>query len=100
MILEYVRDKVDPNNPQVYRQLAVLQWNWKIPRGAVLAMRRAVELAPNQPAFRLDLASLYQLVNRPDLARQELQAALAIDPSCAPARQLQEQLTGEGRKAV
>jgi len=93
MLLQHVLSNVDPNNPEAYRQLALLQWNWKIPRGAVFAMRRAVELAPNQPSFRLDMASLYQLVNRPDLARQELQAALAIDPSCAPARQLLRQLS-------
>jgi hypothetical protein len=92
-ILQYVVDKVDPNNPEVYRQLALLQWNWKVPHGAVPAMQRAVELAPNQPAFRLDMASLYLLVRRPDLARQELETALAIDPSCAPARQMLEQLT-------
>ena len=91
-ILQHVISKVDPKNAEVYRQLALLQWSWKIPRGAVFAMRRAVELAPNQPTLRLDLASLYQLVNRPDLARQELQAALAIDPACAPARQLLRQL--------
>lgn len=88
----YVRDKVDPNNPEVFRQLAVLQWNWKIPRGAVMAMRRAVELAPNEPALRVDMAGLYCLVNRPDLARQELQAALAVDPSCGPALDLLRQL--------
>jgi hypothetical protein len=93
MILQYILTRLDPNNPQVYRQLALLQWKWKIPRGAVMAMRRAVELAPNQPAFHLDLASLYQLVNRPDLARQELQTALRIDPTCAPARQLLQQLS-------
>jgi hypothetical protein len=92
-ILQYVLSKIDPNNAEVYRQLAILQWAWKIPRGAVFAMRRAVELAPNQPTLRLDLASLYQLVNRLDLARLELQAALAIDPTCAPARQLLEQLS-------
>ena len=98
-ILQHVL-KVDPNNPEVYRQLALLQWNWKIPRGAVMAMRHAVELAPNQVSFRLDMASLYQLVNRPDLARQELRAALAIDPSCAPARQLLRQLSGDQRRAA
>ena len=87
-ILAYVLDKVDPKNPEVYRQLAVLQWDWKIPWGAVLAMQRAVELAPNQPAFRCDMATLYRAVNRPDLARQELQNALNIDPTCAPARQM------------
>src|SRR5665213_53470 len=92
-ILHYVLDKIDPNIPEVRRQLAVLLWKWKVPRGAVMAMRRAVELEPNQPDFRLDMAKLYVLVNRPDLARQELQAALAIDPSCAPARQLLGQLT-------
>jgi hypothetical protein len=91
-ILSYVRDKIDPNNPEVYRQLAVLQWNWKVPHGAVTAMQRAVELAPNQVAFRLDMANLYLLVKRPDLALPELQAALVIDPSCAPARQLLGQL--------
>jgi tetratricopeptide (TPR) repeat protein len=92
-ILQHVLEKVDPNNPQAYRHLALLQWRWKVPHGAVIAMRRAVELAPNQPAFRLDMAILYRLVNRPDLARQELQTALAIDPSCAPARQLLGELT-------
>ena len=94
-ILQYVRDEVAPNNPEVFREMAILQWNWKVPRGAVMAMRRAVELAPNQPALRIELATLYRLVNRPDLARHELQAALAIDPSYAPARQLLAQLSGE-----
>jgi len=98
-ILSYVRDKIDPNNPEVFRQLAILQWNWKVPHGAVAAMQRAVELAPNQLTFRLDMASLYLLVKRPDLARQELQAALAIDPSCAPARQLLDQLTARSSDA-
>ncbi|HEX4794141.1 MAG TPA: tetratricopeptide repeat protein [Humisphaera sp.] len=91
-ILQYVLEKVDPKNAEVYRQLAVLQWDWKVPHGAVAAMRRAVALAPREPSFRVDMASLYLLVQRPDLARQELQTALAVDPTCAPARQLLEQL--------
>jgi tetratricopeptide (TPR) repeat protein len=95
-ILQYVRDKVDPTNAEVYREMAILQWNWKVPHGAVMAMRRAVELAPNQLALRLDLASLYRLVNRPDLARQQLQTALTIDPTCAPARQLLGELGVNG----
>jgi len=91
-ILQYVLDKVDPDNPEVYRQLALLQWNWKVPWGAVIAMQRAVELAPKHPEFRIDLASLYRMVKRPDLARKEVEEVLKLDPGNGPARQLLEQL--------
>ena len=92
-ILQHVVEKVDPKSPEAYRHLALLEWNWKLPRGAVKAMQHAVELAPNHPGFHVDMAILYRLLNRPDLARQELQTALAIDPSSAQARQLLGELT-------
>ena len=98
-ILQYLLDEVEPNNAEAYRQLAVLNWARNLPRGAVMGMRRAVELAPHRLVYRMDLAELYRLVNRPDLAQQEVHAALAIDPNHAPARQLLAQLTARPQDA-
>jgi len=73
--------KMDPRNAEVYAQMAVLNWEQKVPKGAVVAMRQAVALQPDSIRYRMTLSDLYRRVNRPDLAQRDIEAALNLSPN-------------------
>jgi len=73
--------KMDPRNAEVYALMAVLNWEQKVPKGAVVAMRQAVALQPDSIRYRMTLADLYRRVNRPDLAQRDIEAALNLSPN-------------------
>ena len=49
--------------------------------GAIQAVQKAVEKAPNEPAYRLNLAELYRRNGDFDLARQSLRKTLELAPN-------------------
>ncbi len=62
--------------------------------GAVACLRRAVELAPRNPAAHRNLAVALLAVGAGDEARRELRRVIELDPSDAAARQQLETLGG------
>ena len=72
---------LDPRNAEAHVQLAVLNWEQNVPKGAVMAMRQAVALQPNSMQYRMRLAELWRLVGRPDYAQREIEEALKLSPN-------------------
>ena len=73
--------KLDSRSAEAHRQMAMLNWEQNVPRGAVIAMRQAVALQPNDPQYRATLAEMFRRVGRLDFAQQELEAALNLQPN-------------------
>lgn len=67
---------LDPNQPRCLREFGLLAIRIGQVDEGLVCLRRAVELAPNDPAAVQDLASGLQQVDRPDEARKMLRAAL------------------------
>jgi Tfp pilus assembly protein PilF len=55
---------------------------------AIPLARRAVEVEPHAAQNRFNLALMYLNHNQPELARQQLEAVLRLDPNHAGAREL------------
>ena len=73
----------EPDNPEVYNRIGLLQWDLGVVEDAIRTLRRAVDLQPRWPAYRYNLGEMYRRLGRFDQAEGEYQAALAIDPNDA-----------------
>ena len=86
--------RLSPDNGHYVNTLGA--WQLQMGRGsrARQTLDRAQELIPTSPDPLLNLAVLYQATGDLDLARQQLAAALRLDPDHAAARRLQKKLGG------
>lgn len=76
-------DKLAPNRAALLDTLASAQASEKRLADAVATQRRAVQLAPEVPGYRLNYARLLVDAGRRDEARAELQTLAALGPSFA-----------------
>ena len=73
--------KLVPDNPAFMDTLAFALWAEKAPAQALEAQRRAVEMAPTEPAFRLSLARMALEAGDKTLARAEIERLKALGNS-------------------
>ncbi|HKQ51527.1 MAG TPA: winged helix-turn-helix domain-containing protein, partial [Pyrinomonadaceae bacterium] len=73
---------LDPNLAEAYDALGWLKfladWDWA---GAEVAIRRAIELNPNDPDAHSNYAALLSVLGRHDEAQREAERALQLDPT-------------------
>lgn len=67
------------NHPQPHQLLGLALLNAGDLKGAKKSLRRAVNLAPGEADYHAHLGDLYRLKRQPELARNCLQRALALD---------------------
>lgn len=81
-----------PGNPAVLDTLGVLQVAGGQGEEGLANLRKAVEIAPDKPGLRTNLAKAYAQLGRKDEARKELDAALAQLPGDSPQRKAVQEI--------
>jgi tetratricopeptide (TPR) repeat protein len=74
-------NEIDPNSVWVHEVSGEIMESMKNFDGALIEYKKAVELAPQQPGFHYALGNAYWSLQTWDLATQQFQQELAIDPS-------------------
>lgn len=74
-----------PNDAPAYSNIGYCQFRLGRREEALAAYLRARELAPNDPHYACDLASVYLKIGRIDLAQRLFSEALTLDTACLPA---------------
>lgn len=95
--------EVEPGDSDLWNALGLAQSARNADREAIAALQRAIELDPEDPLSRANLAIVYLDADRPDLAKKEIDIALEKDPSldaALVARGRYHIQTGEIDKAV
>jgi tetratricopeptide (TPR) repeat protein len=74
-------NEIDPNSIWVHEVSGEIMESMKNYDGALIEYKKAVELAPQQSGFHYALGNAYWSLQSWDLATQQFQQELAIDPS-------------------
>ncbi len=74
-----------PNDAPAYSNIGYCQFRLGRREEALAGYLRARELAPNDPHYACDLASVYLKIGRIDLAQRLFSEALTLDTACIPA---------------
>jgi len=74
-----------PDSFWVRYRLAAAGWKAQDRELSAEAMRLCVARRPGNPRLRIILAGLYYYLGRPDLAQEQIQAAVTLDPESAEA---------------
>jgi serine/threonine protein kinase/tetratricopeptide (TPR) repeat protein len=85
--LEHFRTALSerPESFWVRYRMAVAAWKVKDYRAAASSLRVCIERRPENPQLRIAQAGLYCYLGRPDLAHDQLQRAVRLDPESADA---------------
>lgn len=81
-----------PQNPAILDTLGELQMAQGQPEKGLESLRKAVDIAPDRPVLRANLARAYAQVGRKEDARKEFDAALERLPDDSPQRKLIEEM--------
>jgi tetratricopeptide (TPR) repeat protein len=73
--------RLDPENPEVYNRIALLQWDLGVYEDAVRSMRKAIALQPRWPAYLYNLGEMFRRLGQSQLAEEQYRAALALKPN-------------------
>ncbi len=77
--------------------LAIAYTQSGMPANALLQFRHAVELEPEDPKYKVNLARYYMLSRNTSQARRLLDEVLATNPGFGPAVELSKQVSATGR---
>lgn len=87
---------IDPRNASAHTKYGVIQASNKEFSAAIKSLTTALSIEESNPDIRYNLALIYELAGKTDLARQEYKKVLAIDPNHKEAKNnLQILGTGE-----
>lgn len=90
--------RAHPGNPQILGYLGAAYLADRRLAEAETALLRAIELAPDQAEWRLDLAQVYERQGRVDLALSQVGQVTGRDPENGPARQLAARLAAKAER--
>src|ERR1700722_10354831 len=88
----------DPSNPILWRVLSSAELQRSCPEGALTAIERALDLAPDRVEYHLHQAHLLHILGAFAEAAEVVNRAITLDPASQPARRAQlDLLLAEGR---
>jgi tetratricopeptide (TPR) repeat protein len=89
-------DELSPGSPGILCNLGRCYWELADTERAIEAMRKSVELQPQNARLKYDLALMFHCTGRPDEALPLLDQATRILPDMWEARALKATILGEG----
>jgi Flp pilus assembly protein TadD len=75
--------RMDPDNPEVYNRIALLQWDLRIHDDALRTMRKAIAIQPRWPVYYYNLGEMLRRLGQVQAAEEAYRSALALKPDDA-----------------
>jgi Flp pilus assembly protein TadD len=79
-LLHYVM-RIEPDNPEVYNRIALLQWDLGVYEDSIRTMRRAVALQPRWAIYHYNLGEMLRRLGQSEQAQAAYIAALQLNPN-------------------
>jgi tetratricopeptide (TPR) repeat protein len=75
--------RMDPDNPEVYNRIALLQWDLRIYEDALRTMRRAISIQPRWHVYHYNLGEMLRRLGQVQAAEDAYRKALELKPDDA-----------------